>query len=337
MSEGRRTSGNSLAPDLGYLAPGARPFIMTEVVPKPKLPLPAKLVRLYLRSGLRGGARVTAFLAKKLPALQAVPVSIEGRVLYVDLRSGDAPDLLTGSPWAETPREADEQYLMRQVVRPGDVALDIGANIGLHTVLLSQLVGAGGRVYAFEPNAALLPTLRHTVGGLSNTTLHAVALSEQAAESVLFVPDDHTMASLADWTEGRLPGKAHKVNCQQRRLDEMIASGSVARPDFIKCDVEGAELMVFRGAGDTLNRRDAPLILFEANEHTARGFHLGVSSAMDFLRGLPAPQYSFYELRPGKILSRIDAVTSVHANILAVPRSKTELLPRQTGATEIRL
>lgn len=221
----------------------------------------AKVLRAYQRTDLRGKTRLTFLLARKLKSLQAVPVIIADRApLYVDLRRGSAHDLLKGSPWKRAPYEAHEQDVMSRVVMPGDVAFDIGANIGLHTVLLSQLVGGHGKVCAFEPNAEMLPTLRRTVEGLGNATLFAYALADKTAESDLFVPEDASMASLADWTDGRLPDKARKLTCEQRRLDDLIVSGVVPQPDFIKCDVEGAELMVFRGAREALNRVDAPIV-----------------------------------------------------------------------------
>jgi FkbM family methyltransferase len=58
--------------------------------------------------------------------------------------------------------------------------------------------------------------------------------------------------------------------CEERRLDDLTTANCIPRPDFIKCDVEGAELKVFQGASKTLDCVDAPIILFEANVHTAR-------------------------------------------------------------------
>ena len=74
---------------------------------------------------------------------------------------------------------------MRRFVRAGDVVFDIGANLGLHTVLLA---GLRGRAFAFEPNPELLPTLEMTVQELGNTTLCACALSDEDSDCTLFVP-----------------------------------------------------------------------------------------------------------------------------------------------------
>src|SRR5207244_9981399 len=91
------------------------------------------LIRVYVRSKTRGSTRCTFALAQRIPALQAVPITINGdQRLYVDLRDGLSHPLLAGSPWESVPWEVDEQAVMRRLVRPGDVIFDIGAHIGLH-------------------------------------------------------------------------------------------------------------------------------------------------------------------------------------------------------------
>lgn len=289
----------------------------------------AKALRTYLQTDLRGKTRLTFLLARNLRSLQAVPVTIADRApLYVDLRRGSAHDLLRGSPWQSAPWETHEQDVISHVVTNGEVAFDIGANIGLHTVLLSQLVAQSGKVCAFEPNAELLPTLRRTIEGLGNAALFAYALADKTAESDFFVPEDNSMGSLADWTEGRLPDRARKLTCEQRRLDDLIFSGVVPQPDFIKCDVEGAELIVFRGAREALNRVDAPIVFYEANAYTAHGFGLNVLDATNFLESLELPRFAFFELQEDGALQKIQMLNNIiHANLLAVPYSKINRWP----------
>src|SRR5215213_5069481 len=157
--------------------------------PQPRPALLARLMRLYLRSRLRGGTRLTYALARRVESLQRVPVEIPGwSPVYVDLRLAGAHPILMESPYTGLWRELDEVSVMRRFVRDGWVAYDIGANIGLHSILLSHLVGERGRLHAFEPNEELLPALRRTIGGLGNATLHAVALSDKEARSTLYVP-----------------------------------------------------------------------------------------------------------------------------------------------------
>lgn len=130
---------------------------------------------------------------------------------------------------------------MRRIVRPGDVVFDVGAHIGLHNVMFSAAVGPAGRLHAFEANPRKIHALAATLGRLPNATLHPFGLSDHSGEAVLFVPEDQAMASPVDWTEGRV-GAVQRTSCRLRTLDEVIESGDAAPPDFIKCDVEGAEL-----------------------------------------------------------------------------------------------
>jgi len=301
-----------------------------------KPPLLARLLRLYLCSRLRGSTRLTYSMAHRLESLQHVPLDIpHWAPVYVDLRLGSAHTMLMESPYKGLWRELDEVKIMQRFVRAGDVALDIGANVGLHSILLSRLVGPQGKLFAFEPNAELLPSLRYTLAHLGNVRLHPIALSNRHAESQLFVPPDDSVASLADWTVTSPifshDGPAHVVNCSERRLDDLVESGVIPQPDFIKCDVEGAELQVFQGALNTLNRPDAPIVLFEANECASRAFGVEVSAAKHFLSALENASYRFLEIRPGGNLVKLAEPGSNFMNVLAIPESKLSFWPDLQG------
>jgi hypothetical protein len=117
------------------------------------------------------------------------------------------------------------------------------------------------------------------------------------------------------------------VTCHERRTDNLIAEQELPLPDFIKCDVEGAELLVFEGARQTLNRVDAPIILFEANECASRAFNFEISAAKDFLANLEAPHYCFFEVQADGKLKQLQTVNSSFLNIVAIPASKVSCWP----------
>lgn len=286
-------------------------------------PLIAQLLRRYLLSNLKGRRRLTCFLAGRLKSLQAVPIAIaDWTPVYIDLRYADMHKWLIGHPWSSSPREPEEQAIMRRFVRSGDIVFDIGANIGLHAALLSRLVGETGRVVAFEPNLELIPSLQKTIAQMNNAVLYPYALSDEATSSVLFVPlHSPDVGSLGDWTQDEY-GSVHTIACQQQRLDDLIEAEALPHPDFIKCDVEGAELRVFQGAVETLNRVDAPIVLFEANVHTVRGLGVDTWAAMKFLVDLPMPQYRVFEVRSGGELSEEILLEQGGSNLLAIPASK---------------
>lgn len=258
-----------------------------------------------------------------LPQLHEVPVYIDGwPPVFVDLRTPGSFSWFAGSPWAASPRETHEQRIIERVVRRGDVAIDIGANIGLHLVLLSHLVGPEGLVSAFEPNPDLQHTLQRTASTAGNVRLYPVALSDRDTDANLFVPADHSMASLENWSKRQRAQRS--VPCHLRRLDDLLASGP--RPHFIKCDVEGAELQVFRGAERILNVPDAPVVLFEANPYATRAFGITQWDAMRFLEQLAAPQFTAFMVAPDGRLERPDLSIGRTVNILAVPAHRLSTL-----------
>jgi FkbM family methyltransferase len=300
-----------------------------------ELSLPARILRAYYRTNLRGWTRLTFMLARRLKSLQEVPVQIaDWPPVYADLRLMNSHYWFLGTPFANSPIEIDEQMVMRRFVSEGDVVFDIGANLGVHTALLSQLAGSGGRVFAFEPNPELTHTLALTIEGMPNASLFRFALSDEDGEATFFVPRDHAMGSLSDWTatepmaalrERLALGKARAISVQQRRIDDLIAEGILPLPDFIKCDVEGAELKVFRGAKETLDRIAAPVILFEAGPESAGGFGLAMTDAADFLGSLPHPGYRFFEIGKGGALRAVQPseLKKQNQNLLAVPGARS--------------
>ena len=257
----------------------------------------------YVRSELRGSTRLTAWLTDRLPSLHCAPVRVDNLpAVFMDLRDPTARQWLNASGWG-----AGERRVMARFVRPGQVVFDIGANLGLHTAYLSQLVGPTGRVFAFEPNLSLTPGLARTCKALGNSQLFTVALSNETGRLPFYIPTDHTMASLGKWQD------ATETSCEVVRLDSL----NLPIPHFIKCDVEGAEFKVFQGAISLLDRTDAPIVMFEVNEHNVAGFTHGITSAIDFLASL-SPRYQFFTAdEQTGALSRLGRVS--YANVVAIP------------------
>jgi FkbM family methyltransferase len=190
-------------------------------------------------------------------------------------------------------------------------------------VLLAELVGPQGRVEAFEPNTTMHSTLRLTARQAGNVRLHPFGLGDRAEQRTFYVPGDRTMASIADWTGGR-GGSISTTTCELRALDELIEAGVVPTPDFIKCDVEGAEALVFEGARRTLDRVDACIVLYEANDQASRALGVSGNTATQWLRALEAPQYSVFHVKSrGKLVPLEQLQPDCdHYNLLAIPRAK---------------
>jgi FkbM family methyltransferase len=153
-----------------------------------------------------------------------------------------------------------ELRIMLDLVSPGDVVFDVGANRGYFTQLYSLLVGRHGRVFAFEPVPTTFRVLQARMAErqvIPNFELVDVAFSDTSGTAVMHLPgQDDGQASLqphsgvGSWTAD----PAATFPCRQVRLDDFVRERGISRLDFLKCDVEGAELLVLRGACATLKK-----------------------------------------------------------------------------------
>ena len=273
-----------------------------------------KALAAYNRTGLRGSYRVSDFLARRMKALHCVPLEVEGGTLYADLRISTARGIL-----ANPKSSSGEDNVMRRFVHPGDAVFDIGAHLGFYTLLLSSLTGDRGKVFAFEPNSELLPSLRRTLRDVGNVRLFECALSDQKGDVELFVPEDASMASLTDWTDG-LGGRVKSIKCETNVLDEMFQAGMIPSPKFIKCDVEGAELSVLAGARNLLNQREAPVVMFELNRKAASAFGRETNEYFEYFESLERAEYSLFEVVQAGIRS-LNSRDLEYTNIVAVPKA----------------
>lgn len=145
--------------------------------------------------------------------------------------------------------EHDKVEKLREHVKPGMVAFDIGANAGYYTLLLSRLVGPTGRVIAFEPFPENVTNLMHHVhvNGLPNCEVIAAAVSDRTGLAGFRTAASNSMGSISDGVvDFRIPTIT---------LDDAVKAMGVPAPDFVKMDVEGAEGLVLAGARGLLRER----------------------------------------------------------------------------------
>jgi len=161
-----------------------------------------------------------------------------------------------------------EKKIFLGLVRDGDVVFDVGANRGYFTRLFSCVVGPGGAVHAFEPVPPTFERLRETMKSaalFSNFTLNNFALGDSEGSVELLQPgDDDGQASMRVHGSGSwvAPGAVHSHRCRVITLD--VCAAGFARLDFVKCDVEGAELLVVNGAAAAFLRL-SPILFLEVN------------------------------------------------------------------------
>lgn len=173
--------------------------------------------------------------------------------------------------------EADILQVFVGLIRPGSVILDIGANVGLYSLLGSELTGPGGRILAFEPEPNTCAALKKnlSLNGINNVTTLPMALSDRNGMVELVVPEEvkakfeygDSYLSMKQTDADKSPAA---IPC--RRLDEVLEEMNILNVDVIKIDVEGAEYLCLSGAKRLLKGVHKPVILMECDEVLSRRF-----------------------------------------------------------------
>jgi len=171
--------------------------------------------------------------------------------------------------------------LFRECAREGGTVLDIGAHVGVFSLLAAQAVGPGGHVYAFEPAPGNLEVLRRNVAinGLANVTCLGQAVSDQVGKAAFVIAEANDSNSFYSHPLSAQRGTL-QVDCVT--VDSFLAG---RRADVIKIDAEGAEISVLRGMQRTLEmNRDIRLIV-ELNPSCLRAGGHGSAELVSMLRG----------------------------------------------------
>jgi FkbM family methyltransferase len=186
--------------------------------------------------------------------------------------------------------EPEETRVMDLLLAGATQILDVGANIGWYTIRLARR-HPHARVHAFEPMPVSHAFLQRNVGvnGVgAQVTCYNYGLSEASGSFEFFIaPAGGTNASLLN-VAGAADARA--VVGLTLTLDQWAANQQV-KPDFIKCDVEGAELLVFRGGRETL-RRDRPIVFAELLRKWSKPFGYHPNDVIEFFRELGYQGYA---------------------------------------------
>jgi FkbM family methyltransferase len=188
-------------------------------------------------------------------------------------------------------RETVEVFLA--LLSSGMTVLDVGANIGQYTLVAAHAVGPYGQVHAFEPTAEIASELRCNVAlnEFQNVTINEVAVADSRGEQLLYCTDPGSPGTNTIMNPVEQPCTTSKVRTVT--LDDYLAERGVSDVDVMKLDVEGAELLVLRGAERLLRGPRAPVLLLEVNPRTLA---LSGSSAELLLELLKDWGYTYYPI-----------------------------------------
>jgi len=172
----------------------------------------------------------------------------------------DTKNFIDASIYYTGDYEAYLKKIFKRLIKPNNVILDIGANIGFHTLYFAELTGTNGKVIAFEPIPHNFAALENNISlnnfpqivminkALGNTNSQMnIHINEQAQNPGAFnLFEDGVKNTIIECTKG----------------DDYLQENNIKKVDFIKIDVEGFELEVLKGLAETIKLFN-PIIIFE--------------------------------------------------------------------------
>lgn len=215
--------------------------------------------------------------------------------------------------------EKDEFSFMEHYIKPGYVVYDIGANIGLHSLYLSNMIGPNGRCYSFEPTRGTFDSLNENVklNGFTNIETLNLALSDKEETLQIYKSTNGYDAwnSLGGFQKiGNNQYDLENVSCiPMDRFLELYPE--VRHPDFLKIDTEGWELHVLKGAYNLL-KNEAPVIMMEYAQRNLNLTNTKQSDLYDYLTSLGYNLYQYdYKHNRFETISRDDVFEYI--NVIA--------------------
>lgn len=193
--------------------------------------------------------------------------------------------------------ERRDLALVARLLRPGMKVLDIGANIGLYSILAGKRVAPGGRVWSFEPSVETTLRLHRNLqlNGVTTVTTVRTALAESSGGVLELARDrgrgDGERFLVAGGAIGRLgeeqPAIEDVESVPVTTLDEYFSAEPLdsSKIDFLKIDIEGGELLVFSGARRLLEENRQLVIMFESTPEGSDRYGYRQEDLFAFLRG----------------------------------------------------
>jgi FkbM family methyltransferase len=211
--------------------------------------------------------------------------------------------------------------IISKVVRKDDVCFDIGANIGWYTTLLQTLVSENGSIHAFEPVPSSIETLKANIALNKNAdkvVLNEFALGDE--EKVINIynsasePDGHASISKSKNED------AEVIPIHMKTADSYLETGNIKEVNFVKLDIEGAELFMLKGASNILKQSRPPIWVIEMALDTSEKLGYLPNDLIELIR--KQAEYDFYAIDTKTFsLKKITgfAKESKGANVLCVP------------------
>jgi FkbM family methyltransferase len=221
--------------------------------------------------------------------------------------------------------ENTERLFVEHFLQSGMTVLDIGAHHGYYTLLASRKVGPQGFVLAVEASPRERGRLRThlRINGCKNVEVESRALGEAEGTAELYL----VRGSESGCNSLRKPDvnqETEVLNVPIERLDRVLQDRGIERVDFLKLDVEGAELSVLKGATQLLSREPRPVILAEVQDIRTKPWGY---AAREVVRYLSSTNYVWFQPLPNGSLRKMDTERPEYdGNFVAVPQERVASL-----------
>lgn len=268
-----------------------------------------------------GRYRITSIL---LPWLRQIGVEMGWRQIrtrYGFKFHADLADWLGQYVYLNGVYEPPTASLFVELIKPGTTVLDVGANAGFFTLLSSAITGKEGKVYAFEPVPTVKQRLMSNIAlnDFDNIKVVPKAASERAAMVTIYEgPEGHKgISSLRP-----LESASQSLTVEAIAIDDL--AHEIGTVDFIKIDVEGAELLALRGMQKVVDR-DRPFMIIEFTDSYLRSFGHTAKQMAEWLQeyGYHLYRVEDYGLIP---LSFSDDSMPAQFNVLACQNLPSNLI-----------
>jgi FkbM family methyltransferase len=214
--------------------------------------------------------------------------------------------------------EPNEIDFVGRFFQPGMVALDAGAHQGLYTLWIAKHVETTGRVYAFEPSPRERKALRLnlSLNRCRNVQVQPFALGTEETTADLYVVNE-IETGCNSLRPPNTPGATSTIAVRIRTLDNWLVEHGLNRIDFLKLDVEGAELSVLKGATRLLTEQPRPVVMAEVESIRTKPWGY---SPLDIIRLLENMSFSWFKAIPGgRLRSFHEGSDEFVGNLVAIP------------------
>jgi FkbM family methyltransferase len=220
------------------------------------------------------------------------------------------------------------QEVYEAVLRQGDLAVDVGAHRGRHTLPMANKVFPGGQVLAIEPLPVCRTSLEKTLAEFrpelaSVVKVHDCALSDYTGNTEFVVASDDLAYSGLKKRMYITPTRLQYLPVEVKRLDELCAKLSAVR--FIKIDAEGGEYHILRGAEQTI-RRFRPAVAFEFGLNSLAEYEVTPRQMFQFWAAL---NYKLFDIRGnwlGEEVFSTSAVRQILWDYVALPAENEDMV-----------